>query len=155
MKRRLGNLERQLFAYGQLRRLREVRTGDLTKPLGITPKQERELYDRLARGGSSPRSGVGCTVYDWARFNSLPRGYSWIARDLAEGRVQPASIVATTLQYGDLGTIRRIGALLARRGANAALQRELDGALPQSTASIPWIPSKPKRGRSTADGASS
>jgi len=252
MKRRLGNLERQLFAYAQLRKLRELRTGDLTKPLGITPKQERELYSRLARGGliaqvrrglylaprelplggawtpdealalntlmadqggcyqicgpnafnrygfsnqipnrvyaynnrlsgertigaialtlikvadtrlgdteeSTTRDGSAVTyssrvrtlvdaVYDWARFGSLPRGFSWIARELAEGRVTPAAIVAVTLRYGDLGTIRRIGALLARRGVNAALLRKLDGALPESTGTIPWVPSKPKRG---------
>jgi predicted transcriptional regulator of viral defense system len=252
MNRRLGNLERQLFAYAQLRKIRELRTGDLTKPLGITPKQERELYDRLARGGliaqvrrglylvprvlplggawtpdealalntlmadrggryqicgpntfnrygfsdqvpnrvyaynnrlseertigaitltlikvadtrlgdteeSTTRDGLVVTyssrvrtlvdaVYDWARFGSLPRGYSWIARELAERRVKPAALVAATLRYGDLGAIRRIGALLQRRGVNAALLRKLDRALPRSTGSIPWIPSKPKRG---------
>jgi hypothetical protein len=42
VKWRLGNLERQLFAYAQLRKVRELRTGDLTKPLGITVKQERQ-----------------------------------------------------------------------------------------------------------------
>jgi predicted transcriptional regulator of viral defense system len=252
MKRRLGNLERQLFAYAQLRKIRELRTGDLTTPLGITPKQERELYDRLARGGliaqvrrglylvprelplggawspdealalntlmadqggryqicgpnafnrygfsdqipnrvyaynnrlsgertigaialtlikvadtrlgdteeSATRDGLVTmyssrvrtlvdAVYDWARFNSLPRGYSWIARELAERRVKAAALVAATLRYGDLGTIRRIGALLARRGVNLALLRKLGGALPESTGTIPWIPSKPKRG---------
>jgi predicted transcriptional regulator of viral defense system len=85
-------------------------------------------------------------VYDWTRFNGLPRGYSWIARELAEGRVKAATIVAATLRYGDLGTIRRIGALLARRGVSAMLLRRLDDALTQSTGTIPWIPSKPKRG---------
>lgn len=43
MKRRLGNLERQLLAYAQLRKVGELRTGDLTRPLSINPKQEREL----------------------------------------------------------------------------------------------------------------
>ncbi len=252
MKRRLGNLERQLFAYAQLRKLRELRTGDLTSPLGITPRQERELYSRLARGGliaqvrrglylvprelplggawtpdealalntlmadqggryqicgpnafnrygfsdqipnrvyaynnrlsgertvgaveltlikvaddrlgdtEDPKTREGLVtvyssrvrtlvdaVYDWARFNSLPRGYSWIAAELAAGRVKPAAIVATTLRYGNLGTIRRIGALLASRGVNVALLRTLKGALPESTGTIPWIPSRPKRG---------
>jgi len=51
VKRRLGNLEQQLLAYAQLRKVRELRTGDLTRPLGITAKQERELYSRLARAG--------------------------------------------------------------------------------------------------------
>lgn len=51
MKRRLGNLERQLLAYAQLRKLRELRTGELIRPLGISAKQERELYSRLSRAG--------------------------------------------------------------------------------------------------------
>jgi predicted transcriptional regulator of viral defense system len=252
MKRRLGNLERQLLAYAQLRKVRELRTGDLTKPLGITAKQERELYSRLARAGliaqvrrglyliprelplggawtpdealalntlmadrgghyqicgpnafnryglsdqvpnrvyaynnrlsgertvgaisltlikvaderlgnteeSTTREGLTLVyssrvrtlvdaVYDWARFGSLPRGYSWIIRELAEQRVAPAALVATTLRFGDLGTIRRMGALLEMKGVKAALVRKLENALPTTTGTIPWIPTQPKRG---------
>lgn len=51
MKRRLGNLERQLLAWAQLRKLRELRTGDLLAPLAITAKQERELFTRMAKAG--------------------------------------------------------------------------------------------------------
>jgi len=252
VKRRLGSLERQLLAYAQLRKLRELRTGDLTKPLGITAKQERELYSRLARAGliaqvrrglyliprdlplggawtpdealalntlMADRGGryqicgpnafnryglsnqvpnrvyaynnrlsgertigaialtlikvkdarLGDTeefttreglvvayssrvrtlvdaVYDWARFGSLPRGYAWITRELAARRVSPEALVATTLRYGDLGTVRRMGALLAQQGVSAALLWKLDRALPESTGTIPWIPTRPKRG---------
>lgn len=252
MKRRLGNLERQLFAYGQLRRLAELRTGDLVAPLGISPKQERELYSRLSRSGliaqvrrglylippELPLAGswtpgealvlstlmgdrggryqvcgpnafnrygfseqipnrvyvynnrisgertVGAimltlikvtdgrlggteafktrrglelvyssrmrtlvdAVYDWSRFNSLPRGYVWITNELAQRPARAAELVATTLTYGDLGTIRRIGALLEKSFVDPKLLTKLEKALPRSTATIPWIPSEPKRG---------
>ena len=252
MKRRLGNLERQLLAYAQLRKVRELRTGDLTEPLGITAKQERELYSRLARAGliaqvrrglyliprelplggawtpdealalntlmadrdgryqicgpnafsrygftnqipnrvyaynnrlsgdrtigaisltlikvadarlgdteeSTTREGLIVAyssrvrtlvdaVYDWARFGSLPRGYTWITSELAERRVTPAAVVAATLRYGDLGTIRRIGAQLEGKGINARLVQKLEDALPDSTGTIPWIPTMAKRG---------
>ncbi len=252
MKRRLGNLEQQLLAYAQLRKVRELRTGDLTRPLGITAKQERELYSRLARAGliaqvrrglyliprelplggawtpdealalntlmadrggryqicgpnafnrygfsdqipnrvyaynnrlsgertigaisltlikvadarlgdteeSTTRDGLIVAyssrvrtlvdaVYDWARFSSLPRGYSWIIRELEERRVTPKALVAATLGYGDVGTIRRLGALLEKAGVNSGLLRKLEDALPESTGTIPWIPTKPKRG---------
>lgn len=252
MKRRLGSLEQQLLAYAQLRKARELRTGDLTRPLGITAKQERELYSRLARAGliaqvrrglyliprelplggawtpdealalntlmadrggryqicgpnafnrygfsdqvpnrvyaynnrlsgertigaisltlikvadtrlgdteeSTTREGLIVAyssrvrtlvdaVYDWARFGSLPRGYVWVTRDLAERRVTPKALVAATLRYGDVGTIRRMGALLEKKGANAGLVRKLEDALPESTGTIPWIPTLPKRG---------
>jgi hypothetical protein len=60
--------------------------------------------------------------------------------------VSTAALVATTLRYGDLGTVRRMGALLEKQGVNAAFLRQLDRALPQSTGTIPWIPIRPKRG---------
>lgn len=252
MKRRLGQLETQLFAYVQMRRLRTLATGDLTAPLQISPKQERELFSRLFRSGMiaqvrrglylvperlplggkwSPSealalntlmedqqgryqicgqnafnrygfdeqvptriyaynnrlsgdrrigqvaltlikvadSRLGSTeqvqttegsraiyssrvrtlldaVYDWSRFNSLPRAYQWIQRDLAAKRVAPANLVSVTLRYGDKGTIRRIGVLLEREGVAAPLLKKLERALPPSSSLIPWIPSYPKRG---------
>lgn len=85
-------------------------------------------------------------VYDWARFGSLPRAYGWIRSALAAGRVAPTELARVTLRYGDVGTIRRIGALLAREGANAAVLRKLERALKPSSGLIPWIPTRPKRG---------
>ena len=252
MKRRLGNLERQLLAYAQLRKVRELRTGDLTKPLGITAKQERELYSRLARaefiaqvrrglylipcelplggawtpdealalntlmadrGGryqvcgpnafnryglsdqipnrvyaynnrlsgertigaitltlikvadarlgdteeSTTREGLIVAyssrvrtlvdaVYDWARFGNLPRAYGWIRAELASGRVPTAELVRVALRYGDVGTVRRIAALLDRERAPAGLLRRMERALNATTSLIPWIPTRPKRG---------
>ena len=253
MKRRLGNLERQLFAYAQMRRLRELRTGDLTGPLGITPKQERELFARLARSGLIARvrrglylvpsrlplgtkwtpdeaqalnaviadrrgryqicgpnafnrygfsdqvpqriyaynnrvSGertVGAiplnlikvagerlgdternrtfegdtlvyasrartlldAVYDWSRFGSLPRGYGWIRDDLRAKRVTAADLVRVTLRYGNISTIRRMGALLERQGVSDQLLRKLKRAFDRPTSVIPWIPTGPKTGK--------
>jgi len=78
---------------------------------------------------------LGDAVYDWSRFNSLPRAYEWIRGDLAASRVSASALVAATLRYGNKGTIRRIGLLLERQGA-----------LTPSTGLIPWNPGKPKRG---------
>jgi predicted transcriptional regulator of viral defense system len=85
-------------------------------------------------------------VYDWARFNSLPRAYEWIRKELKAKRVTPAELVAVTLKYGDIGTMRRIGVLLEREGASVPLLRKLEKALPNTSSLIPWIPTKPKRG---------
>jgi len=252
MKRALGNLERQLFAYAQMRKLRALRTRDLTGPLGISGKQERELLNRLAKAGMiaqvrrglylvpprlplggkwSPeetlvldtlmddrqgryqicgpnafnrygfdeqiptrvyaynnrisgertvgavaltlikvaaerlgdteqvRTAEGLTavyssrvrtlvdaVYDWSRFNSLPRAFGWVRAELDAGRVVAAELVRNTLRYGDVGTIRRMGALLDRAGVAAALLRKLDRALEPSSSLIAWNPVRPKRG---------
>ena len=252
MKRRLGNLERQLLAYAQMRKVRELRTGDLLKPLAITAKQERELYSRLSRSGLiaqvrrglyliprdlplggawtpdealalnallSDRGGIyqvcgpnafqrygfseqipnrvyaynnrlsgnrsigavaltlikvadarlgetevfqtrdGQTaayssrvrtlvdaVYDWSRFDSLPRAYGWVRREVGEERVSLSALVETTLRYGDRGTIRRMGALLEQMGVGARWLKKLEAVLPDSTGNIAWIPTLPKRG---------
>ena len=252
MSRRLGNLERQLLAYAHLRNLRELRTGDLTGPLKITAKQERELFSRMARSGMiaqvrrglylvpsrlplgsrwtpdailalntimddvdgkyqicgpsafnrygfvdqlpirtyaynnriSGKRTVGSTaltlikvyeghhggteevttdkgviavyssraralvdgVYDWSRFNSLPKAFEWIQSELETQRVNPRKLVSLTLRFGNISTIRRIGALLERLMVNENLLRELEGGLTPSTSLIPWIPTKPKRG---------
>ena len=85
-------------------------------------------------------------VYDWSRFNSLPRAYEWIRKELKAKRVTPAEMVSVTLKYGDIGTIRRMGALLEREGAASPLLKKLEKALPKTSSLIPWIPTKPKRG---------
>lgn len=253
MKTGLGENERRLFAYVQMRGQATLRAGELTKPLRLTGPQERNLLSRLAKAGwivrvrrglylvppKLPLGGkwspnevlavntvmqdvrgryqicgpnafnrygfdeqvptrvyaynnrisgertigavhltlikvsderLGGTeevvtsdglvaayasrartlvdaVYDWARFNSLPRGYSWIRRELDKKRVAAAELVAVTLRYGDIGTMRRVGALLEREGVDKKLLRKLEKKLPQSTGLIPWIPTSPKRGR--------
>jgi hypothetical protein len=85
-------------------------------------------------------------VYDWARFGSLPLAYGWIRAELAAGRVSPSELARVTLRYGDVGTIRRIGAFLDREGASAGVLRKLERALSPSSGLIPWIPTRPKRG---------
>lgn len=252
MRRTLGHIERQLFAYTQLRGLAVLRTRDLTGPLGLTDKQERELLSRLARAGLiaqiqrglylvPPRLPLGgrwlpeeaqvleallanregsyqiCgpnafnrygfdeqvptrlyayndrisgerrvgaltfqlikvatdrlgeiervrtatgreavyssrvrtlvdAVYDWSRFNSLPRAYAWIDSELKSGRVSPTELVRVTLRYGDTGSVRRIGALLEQAGIASNLLAKLARALRPSTSFIAWNPAAPKRG---------
>jgi predicted transcriptional regulator of viral defense system len=85
-------------------------------------------------------------VYDWARFNSLPQAYQWIAQDLKAGRISARELVDTTLRYGDIGTIRRMGVLLERERVGQSLLNRLRKALPTSSSVIPWIPRLPKRG---------
>lgn len=252
MKKRLGRQETLALAYAQLRNLRRLRTGDLTGPLRLSRKQERELFSRLARSGLiahvkrglfllPPRLPLGgvwtpsvaealnalmkdtngsyqiCgantfnrygfdnqipnrayaynnrisgnrrvgtvnltlikvsdkrlgdtetvtmpdgdkavyasrarslvdAVYDWSRFNGIPRGYEWIRRELKAKLVSTAELVRCTLRYGDTGTIRRIGALLEREGVAAPLLRKLERTLKPTSSKIPWIPTRPKLG---------
>jgi predicted transcriptional regulator of viral defense system len=86
-------------------------------------------------------------VCDWSRFDSLPRGFGWIRREVAAGRVSAADLTDTTLRFGDLATVRRIGFLLENQGVGEALLQKLRAALPTSSGLIPWNPAAPRRGR--------
>ncbi len=86
-------------------------------------------------------------VYDWARFDTLPRGYDWIRNELAAKRVAATDLVDLTLRYGDKGTVRRMGAFLDREGIAEPLLRKLARRLPATTGPIPLVPTRPKRGQ--------
>jgi predicted transcriptional regulator of viral defense system len=108
--------------------------------------EDVEMPDGLTAIYSSRVRTLVDAVYDWSRFNSLPRAYAWIRSELAAKRVDARSLVAITLRYGDKGTIRRIGALLEGQRVKEELLRKLERALKPSTSLIPWNPMKPKRG---------
>lgn len=108
--------------------------------------EEVQTPDGLIAVYSSRVRTLVDAVYDWSRFNSLPRAYVWIRSELAANRVDAGNLVTVTLRYGDKGTIRRIGALLEGQRVKEGLLRKLERALRPSTSLIPWNPMKPKRG---------
>jgi len=252
MKTGLGKIERQFFAYIQMRGQSTVRTGELRSPLQLSAPRERRLLSRLAKAGmiarvrrglylvplKLPLGGIwtpneilalntlmanwnaryqicgpnafnrygfdeqipnrvyaynnrlsgertigkaaftlikvtndrlGSTeevsiaegqtavyssrvrtlvdaVYDWARFNSLPRGYEWIRGEMSAKRISVEALLKDTLRYGDIGTIRRIGAFLEREKVNNTWLMKLERALRPTSSFIPLIPTIPKRG---------
>jgi predicted transcriptional regulator of viral defense system len=85
-------------------------------------------------------------VYDWSRFNSLPRGYGWIRAELARDREVAGEIVRVAVQYGNVSTLRRLGKLLELEGLAGFLLRKVARKLTPSSALIPWVPTLPKRG---------
>jgi predicted transcriptional regulator of viral defense system len=108
--------------------------------------EEATTRDGLGAVYASRARTLVDAVYDWARFNSLPRGYRWIRSELEKKRVSVPVLVDMTLRYGDVGTVRRIGLLLDQAGVDSRLLRKLEKKLPKSTGLIPWIPTLPKRG---------
>ena len=117
----------------------------LDQRLGDT--ENAKTPDGLTAPYSSRVRTLVDAVYDWSRFNSLPRAYAWIRSELSSNRVDAGNLVTVTLRYGDKGTIRRIGALLESERVKEQLLKKLERALKPSTSLIPWNPMKPKRGR--------
>ena len=114
------------------------------KQLGDTTEMGRKDGEKAVYA-SRARTLVDA-VYDWSRFNGIPRAYEWIRQELKSGRVSAEELVRCTLRYGDTGTIRRMGALLERERVKKTLLLELEQVLKPTGSTIPWIPSRPKRG---------
>jgi len=85
-------------------------------------------------------------VYDWSRFDSLPRAYDWIRSDIEANRIDPAHLAKSAIRYGNRGSVRRIGALLEQFGAAEKVLKRLERTFPPSKAKIPLVPSRPTRG---------
>jgi predicted transcriptional regulator of viral defense system len=86
-------------------------------------------------------------VYDWSRFDTLPRAYDWIQREVTSEDGFAAELVQATLRYGNQGTFRRIAATLERLGVPEPLLRRIERALRPSSSFIPLVPTMKKRGK--------
>jgi predicted transcriptional regulator of viral defense system len=51
-------------------------------------------------------------VYDWSRFNRLPRGYDWVKGEIKTEPKLASELIEVTAKYGNMATTRRIGFLL-------------------------------------------
>ncbi len=85
-------------------------------------------------------------VYDWSRFDSLPRAFEWIRGDVGEGRVTAEELVRVALRYGNQGTLRRMGAILQDLSARPLLLKRLERAIRSSASKIPLVPGRSGRG---------
>ena len=73
MKRGLGETERMLFAYVQMRGQTTLRSGELAKPLRLTAPRERNLLSRLAKAAWIARGRRGLSLVP----RTLPLGGKW------------------------------------------------------------------------------
>ena len=55
-------------------------------------------------------------VYDWSRFNGIPRAYRWIRKLSNASRALAEELAKVSLSYGNQGTIRRMGYVLSSSG---------------------------------------
>jgi predicted transcriptional regulator of viral defense system len=86
-------------------------------------------------------------VYDWSRFNGVPRGYRWIDEAVRKDPKLSKELIDVTLKYGNKGTIRRIGFILDRLGASARLLSRLTRSIKSSKSLVRLIPTRPSRGK--------
>lgn len=115
-----------------------------TDRLGSTESIERSDGQTLVY--SSRARTLVDAVYDWSRFDTLPRAFGWIRRDIENGDTDPKALVKAILKFGNQGAIRRVGAVLEELGIEESLLKKLSRALRSTTSQIPFDPTRPKRG---------
>ena len=130
-KRSIGSLAFQFIKVGneRLGAINAVRTRD---DMGmIYASKARTLMD---------------AVYDWSRFNSLPRGYDWIKAETKNKPEFASELIEVTVKYGNMATIRRIGYLLDALTRKPKVINRLQGQLTTSSSLVPWIPDQSAKG---------
>lgn len=85
-------------------------------------------------------------IYDWSRFNTIPRAFEWIVKSLRDDPRFKRELVRLALTCGSISVLRRIGCLLEYNGVPKRNLRLLKEAIGESKAVIPLIPRKPNRG---------
>lgn len=91
-------------------------------------------------------------VYDWARFGTLPKALNWIRESVAQQPALAGELVKAALQFGNQGTLRRIGHVLERQGRlSAPARRSLQKALRSRRSIIPLVPGRPVVGTCSRD----
>lgn len=85
-------------------------------------------------------------IYDAARFGTLPVAYRWIRerKDLPRFLDE---LAVCTVAHGDVGTCRRLGAVLELLETAPAARRKLRRAVPTVRTYIPLVPGRGTKGR--------
>ncbi len=85
-------------------------------------------------------------IYDWSRYNTIPRAYSWVVSSIEKEPEFAQELTRTTLKYGNKGTMRRVGYLLSLCGVADVQLTKLKRKLGSSKSLIPWIPGQGEKG---------
>ena len=134
--RNIGNIE---FIF---MKVSEKRLGGLNKfktadgSMAIFASRSRALMD---------------AVYDWSRYNTVPRAYRWIASDVKKDPKAADELISVTLKFGNKGTVRRIGYLLETLGVECDELNRMKRKKGSTKSLIGWMPDRPSKGSVNKD----
>jgi predicted transcriptional regulator of viral defense system len=90
-------------------------------------------------------------VYDWPRYDTIPRAYAWIAAEVEKEPGFGVELARVAARFGNRGARRRLGYVLELCGLPETLLAGLKRGLGSSRSLIPWVPGKPGRGTVNRD----
>lgn len=88
-------------------------------------------------------------VYDWWRFQSIPRAYQWI-QETCKDKNTIDEFIDLTIRFGNQSTIRRIGFILEKKASAKSNLDRLACSLTSSRSLIPLIPESENKGKTDA-----
>ncbi len=94
---------------------------------------------------SSPGRTLMDALYDWSRFNTIPSVFNWI-RERKNDKNLISEFVDSTLQFGNVGTIRRLGYFLEFERLTPWIKK-IEKKVPKTQSFIALNPNKPKKGK--------
>lgn len=118
-------------------RVKDTRLGAVEKTK--TPDGEELYYSSRVRT-------LVDVIYDWSRFNGIPRGFAWIRQEMEKGSVSAQDLARTAVCFGNQSTLRRLGWVLERAEASPRALKTIKKALSQSKFPIALVPFKPRKG---------
>lgn len=94
---------------------------------------------------SFPRA-VFDAIYDYSRFNTLPKAYDWIY-DRRKDKAFLEAFLKIVLQYGNVSAIRRIGCIFELFKIDSNLVLMLERSIKKTKSFIPLIPTEKPSGK--------
>lgn len=117
----------------------------------VSEKRLGGLYKFKTKDGSiavyaSRSRALMDAVYDWSRYNTLPRAYRWISSDVKKDPNTADELISVTLRFGNKGTMRRIGYLMESLGIENDDLKKMKRKKGSTKSLISWIPDRPSKG---------
>jgi predicted transcriptional regulator of viral defense system len=95
---------------------------------------------------SQTRLLIDC-IYDWNRFNTIPRVYSWIKDEIEKDPAITENLVNDAIRYGNKSVQRRLGYLIDTLDVNDKYINKLEKKITGTKSIIPWIPNTDLKGK--------
>lgn len=105
-----------------------------------TPDGEELVY-------SSRTRALIDALYDWSRFNGIPRAFAWIRKSLQEHLTRPVELARVAVRFGNQSTLRRLGYILRKTGLSPKANKIIRKALRRSDSLVALVPSKSRKGQ--------
>ena len=94
---------------------------------------------------SKARLLIGC-IYDWNRYNTIPKVFNWIRDEIEKDPEITAKLVSNAIRYGNKIVQRRLGYFLETLNIDEKLVEKLQNKIKSSKTLKPLIPNTDLKG---------